>query len=310
MKTVTSFLVIEITLQGSLLVPTGSGSALASYVLGGTELLSQKRGGATSYYLHDGQGSTRTLTDDSGAVTDTYAYTAFGERYAQTGTTANTYLYTGQKFDSLTGLYSLRARYYDPAVGRFLSQDTANLALMAPGEIDRYVYTANNPINFVDPQGLQAFVEYSEANQTSQEEAAPLGNFSNNLVNEYNYSSLGQWEAASESMSARAASYQAQIAGKSGEIFRLNGVKFDGFKNGVLLEAKGPGYANFIENGQFRTWFQCARGLVEQARRQFIAAQGIPIEWHVAEITVANLIRYILENAGYDTIKVIFTPIP
>jgi hypothetical protein len=73
------------------------------------------------------------------------------------------------------------------------------------------------------------------------------------LVNEYNYSSLGQWEAASESMSARAASYQAQITGKSSEIFRLNGVKFDGYNNGVLLEAKGPGYANFIENGQFRT---------------------------------------------------------
>jgi RHS repeat-associated protein len=91
----------------------------------------------TSCYLHDGQGSVRALSDDSGNVTDSYAYTAFGELYAQTGSDINAYLYTGQQFDSLTGLYSLRARYYDPAVGRFLSQDTANLVLMAPEEIDR-----------------------------------------------------------------------------------------------------------------------------------------------------------------------------
>ncbi|MHB8089290.1 MAG: Tox-REase-5 domain-containing protein, partial [Anaerolineaceae bacterium] len=157
--------------------------------------------------------------------------------------------------------------------------------------------------------GNQAFVEYGLNNEKSEAEAAPIGNFSNNLVNEYNYSSLGQWETASESMSARAASYQAQITGKFGEIFRLNGVKFDGYNNGILMEAKGPGYANFIKNGQFRTWFQGARGLIEQARRQLIAAQGIPIEWHVAEKTAVDVISKLLEEAGYGTIKIIFTPI-
>ncbi|MHB8113352.1 MAG: RHS repeat-associated core domain-containing protein, partial [Bellilinea sp.] len=141
---------------------------LASYVLGGTELLSQTRGGVTSYYLHDGQGSTRALTDDSGAVTDTYAYTAFGELYAQTGSTTDAHLYTGQQSDALTGLYSLRARYYSPGDGRFLSRDNANLVLMAPAEIDRYVYTANNPINAIDPAGNQAFVEYSLNNEKSE----------------------------------------------------------------------------------------------------------------------------------------------
>lgn len=155
------------------------------------ELLSETRGGATSCYLHDGQGSARALSDDSGAVIDTYAYTAFGELYAQAGTTANAYLCTGQQFDALTGLYSLRARYYGPGYGRFLSQYTANLALMAPTEIDRHAYTANNPINAIDPCGMQAFVEYSLNNENSEAEAAPIGNFSNNLVNEYNYSCLG-----------------------------------------------------------------------------------------------------------------------
>jgi len=152
---VTNYLWDELSPYGDVLLETdGTGSTLASYVLGGAELVSQTRSGMTNYYLHDGQGSVRALSDDLGAVTDTYAYTAFGERYAQTGSTINAYLYTGQQFDSLTGLYSLRARYYDPAVGRFLSQDTANLAFMALLEIDRYVYVINNPINALDPQGL------------------------------------------------------------------------------------------------------------------------------------------------------------
>ena len=107
-----------------MLETNGSGSTLASYVLGGTGLLSQTRSGTTSYFLQDGQGSTRALTNSSGTITDTYSYTAFGELFNQTGSTTNSYLYTGQQYDSLTSLYSLRARYYNPALGRFLSQDT------------------------------------------------------------------------------------------------------------------------------------------------------------------------------------------
>jgi hypothetical protein len=80
-------------------------------VLGGTQPISQTRNGTTNYYIQDGQGSTRGLTNSTGVVTNTYSYTAFGELFNQTGTTANSYLYTGQQYDSLTGLYSLRARY-------------------------------------------------------------------------------------------------------------------------------------------------------------------------------------------------------
>ena len=116
----------------------GSGAMLASYVLGGTELISQTRGSTTSYLLQDGQNSTRVLTSNTGAVTDTYSYTAFGELFNRTGTTVNAYQYTGQQFDSLTGLYSLRARYYNPTLGRFLSQDTYPYNFSNPIELNRY----------------------------------------------------------------------------------------------------------------------------------------------------------------------------
>jgi RHS repeat-associated protein len=100
------------------------GTPQVNYVLGATQLLAQVRGSDISYFLPDVQGSTRLLTDVAGNVTDTYSYDAFGDLSAQSGTTENSYLYTGQQFDEATGLYSLRARYYNPTVGRFISRDT------------------------------------------------------------------------------------------------------------------------------------------------------------------------------------------
>ncbi len=73
--------------------------------------------------------------------------------YNQTGTTANSYLYTGQQFDKSTGLYDLRARFYSPSVGRFLSQDTYAVNFGDPIELNRYGYAAGNPINLSDPSG-------------------------------------------------------------------------------------------------------------------------------------------------------------
>jgi uncharacterized protein RhaS with RHS repeats len=118
---VTNSLWDEASPYGDVVLETNSsGSTLASYVLGGTGVISQNRSGNTNYYLQDGQGSTRALTNGSGTVTDTYSYTAFGELFNQTGSTTNSYLYTGQQYDSLTGLYSLRARYYNPYLKHFL----------------------------------------------------------------------------------------------------------------------------------------------------------------------------------------------
>jgi RHS repeat-associated protein len=130
-----------------------SGATQARYVLGADELLSQTRGDITSYYLADGQGSVRLLTNSSGGITDSYTYDAFGNLQSSSGSTVNPYRYTGQQFDSLTGLYSLRARYYDSASGRFTSRDTAGIDFSNPVELNRYSYAQDNPVNLVDPSG-------------------------------------------------------------------------------------------------------------------------------------------------------------
>jgi RHS repeat-associated protein len=150
-----------------------TGGINTSYTLAGTQLISQTRNGSTSYYLQDGQGSTRALTNSAGAVTDTYSYTAYGDIYNQTGTTANNYLYTGQQFDQSSELYSLRARFYNPSWGRFLSQDTWTVNYNNPIELNRYGYAAGNPVNLSDPSGN--FAEYISLNLNSSKNAKVVG---------------------------------------------------------------------------------------------------------------------------------------
>ncbi len=141
-------------------------------MLGNGQVLTETRSGVTSYYLYDGQGSVRGLTNSAGAVTDSYSYDAFGNLLTSQGSTVNPYRYDGQYFDSLTGLYDLRARYYDPTTGRFTSADTADVTLENPTELNRYLYVASDPINAIDPTGQDALEEDS-AEYSIEENAHP-----------------------------------------------------------------------------------------------------------------------------------------
>jgi len=81
-----------------------------------------------SFYGYDGGGNVRNLTNSVGAITDTYEYDAFGNKWTVSGTTPNNYLYRSEQFDPDLGLYYLSARYYNPNIGRFISEDPAGYA--------------------------------------------------------------------------------------------------------------------------------------------------------------------------------------
>ena len=120
----------------------------------GHDLISQTRPGTgTRFYEYDGQLSTRHLTDTSGAVTDAYTFDAFGVMLASVGTTANAYLYAGEQLDPNVGFYYLRARYYDPSVGRFTSTDPEQGSVFDPVSLHRYLYANADPVNNGDPSG-------------------------------------------------------------------------------------------------------------------------------------------------------------
>lgn len=127
-------------------------SLLARYNFG-LDLLSKTEGGITYYYHYDGLGNTRTLSDDNEDIVATFTYDAYGNLRAETGTTTNRYLFTGEQFDALLGAYYLRARYYNPEIGRFMTMDTFPGQQRNPLTLNRYLYTNANPVNFVDPSG-------------------------------------------------------------------------------------------------------------------------------------------------------------
>ena len=104
--------------------------------------------GALTYYHADGLGSVVKHTSQSGAVVHEYRYDAWGNIEAGAGEPG--YAFTGREWDPETGLYYYRARYYDPKVGRFISEDPIGFA----GGANFYQYVRNNPVVYSDPLGL------------------------------------------------------------------------------------------------------------------------------------------------------------
>ena len=130
-----------------------SGNVVARYTQGAgvDEPLAMQRGSSTYYYQADGLGSITSLSDSSGVTAATYQYDPYGNALGGTGSITNPFRFTGREYDSLeTGLYYYRARYYDPSVGRFLSEDPVEFK----SGINFYRYVDDNPINATDPSGL------------------------------------------------------------------------------------------------------------------------------------------------------------
>jgi RHS repeat-associated protein len=130
-----------------------NGSVQASYLYG-RDLITQTQGTQTSYYLVDGLGSTRLLTDTQGQILNSYGYEAFGEKINQSGSTDNKYQYAGEQFDAVLGDYYLRQRFYDTSSGRFGRMDTYEGILREPLTLHKYTYAHNNPVAGTDPSGF------------------------------------------------------------------------------------------------------------------------------------------------------------
>jgi RHS repeat-associated protein len=105
------------------------------------------------YFVSDGHGSTRLLVDTNGAAQGTFAYDAYGTLVASNGTPATTHLYSGEQFDSDLGFYYLRARHYNPQIGRFWTMDSYEGNSQDPLSLHKYLYAHNDPMNGWDPSG-------------------------------------------------------------------------------------------------------------------------------------------------------------
>ena len=124
------------------------------------EPIAVTKGNSTFFYHQDGLGSVTDLTDSAGATAKSYSYDAYGTIVDQTGTVEQPYTYTGREFDSESGLYYYRERYYDSNLGRFLQNDPGEAGIYNKGlprnPFDRsspYAYGADSPVSLIDPFG-------------------------------------------------------------------------------------------------------------------------------------------------------------
>jgi RHS repeat-associated protein len=148
------------------LVVGAAGTIVERYLYGdGTDnVLSRESGGAVVWSLADRQGSVVDLVDEQGTVLNHFVYDGFGNRSGST-TADFRYGYTGRELDGETGLYYYRARYYDPSVGRFISEDPAGFGA---GDTNLYRYVGNNSTNATDPTGMWELPSWNDITQPFQ----------------------------------------------------------------------------------------------------------------------------------------------
>ena len=100
------------------------------------------------HYASDEMGSTTHIVDENGNVQNRYAYDAWGRIMVKEEAVPNRFTYYGQQIDPITQQYYLRARFYNPVIGRFTQEDTYR------GDgLNLYAYCANNPVYYIDPSG-------------------------------------------------------------------------------------------------------------------------------------------------------------
>jgi RHS repeat-associated protein len=142
--------------MSNVLCETDNTGNISAYYIYGTQLIAKVDSIGTRHYYHTNNLSTvLALSNESGTITDRYAYGPFGDLYMQEGITANPFKYVGGlgvMFED-NRLYFMRARFYDPETGRFLSKDPVEGSLNTPVGLNKYVYGLNDPLFFIDPKG-------------------------------------------------------------------------------------------------------------------------------------------------------------
>jgi RHS repeat-associated protein len=139
---------------------SGTGLLLSEFQYG-PKLAAANVGGNRIFYHDDALRDTRLLTDNSGAVTDSFDYSAYGELAGSTGSTDQPYQYNGEQFDPAVDSYYLRQRYYDPGIGRFLSRDSFMGDPNLPPSLNPYLFGNSDPVSFHDPSGNFSLISIS-----------------------------------------------------------------------------------------------------------------------------------------------------
>ena len=164
-------------------------SATTAYAYGLERIAAYNENGVTRY-VYDGRGSVvQTISapvagaavssalPDISVKVQSFAYTAFGEQMG--GVKVSGFTYNAEAYDAATGMLNLRARLYEPALGRFSQKDIYPPNLLITYSFNAYLFTFNSPVSFVDADGLQASSlrnVLSSIGNTVKKAASAIGN--------------------------------------------------------------------------------------------------------------------------------------
>ena len=165
--------------NGELLHEEGREEQKTSYHLG-VGIDAFQRGQELSYCHRDEQLSMALITGGEGEVQNSYQYDAFGVQLEEEEQFYNCIRYTGQQYDGLTEQYYLRARYYNPVLGRFMQED-----VYQGDGLNLYAYCGNNPVTYFDPSGYSSYEDAIErvSNMSYEDIVAELWNRRNEYFN-------------------------------------------------------------------------------------------------------------------------------
>ena len=148
--------------------------------LGVDEIFTRTDASGARHLLTDALGSTLALTDGAGTTQTSYSYEPYGKTTVSGTASSNSFEYTGRENDS-TGLYFYRARYYNPGLQRFVSEDPIGLA----GGINTFGYVDGNPISYIDPEGLEGLLgltTFESAKRQTLDQAVKQGALTRGLI--------------------------------------------------------------------------------------------------------------------------------
>ncbi|MGD0855669.1 MAG: RHS repeat-associated core domain-containing protein [Dehalococcoidia bacterium] len=140
--------------SGNLIKESGPNGTFYYYYDPSGRMIAFKKNG-TIYIIHDNQrGDIESVTTESGSVVAQYHYDPWGNQVSYSGTVTLPFGYAGYYYDSETGLYYLKSRYYSPALERFITRDSHdNIKYTNAQTLDLYTYCCDDPVNCVDPTG-------------------------------------------------------------------------------------------------------------------------------------------------------------
>ena len=139
--------------QNVILETDAEGNTRASYVKGINYVSKTDGENRVSYYLFNGHGDVVQTVDAAGNTQNQYEYDIWGNPVLTIEASENAIRYAGEFLDLETGLYYLRARFYDPYIGRFTTEDSYWGEDENPLSLNLYTYCANDPVRYVDPSG-------------------------------------------------------------------------------------------------------------------------------------------------------------